>query len=383
MEDSKYVHINTSKLFAERRFKEIPHHKPIKRTRMFTYRDYDNIHGLELYRMFSYFFGNNIVPIDRTGTITTPFNTTLLPILELPKYEVMTKTYAECCDDRAKQILDMNKPIYVFYGGGIDSMTVLAALIKNATPEQYDNINIVMSNDSVLANQDFYNEVILGKFNIVPSQMFPRLLGQPNVVCVTGEHNDELFGVHITQALVVKYGDDVMHEPVTEESLCDKMNRQSILLTDEEKNNISRCVDLLQQVVSKSPVKIATLHQFFWWTNFVLTWNVAYTRIMSFASSPVTPDENYFSFFGSKDFQLWAMNNHTNLVGATWNTIKQPAKDYIAEYCYDNEDFRVNAVKRSCLTNVTHNKSSAFVIDSNMIAHKEATNLFLESNSFV
>lgn len=384
MEDSKYIHINTTKLFVERRFKEIPHHKPLKRTRLFSAQDYEKIPGMDLYRMFSYFFGNNIVPIDRTGTITTPFNTTLLPNLELPKFELSDKTYAECCDDRAKYLLSLDKPMFVFYGGGIDSMTVVAALLKHATGLQRSKIYIVMSNDSIIANQKFYNDVICGKFGVVASQFFPRVLGQQDAICVTGEHNDELFGVNMTQSLVMKYGNEIMHEEATLSTLMDKLNRQSILLSDEEKRDMRRCIELMQEVVEKSPVEIVTIHQFFWWLNFVLTWNVAYTRIPSFADNPIVPEENYFTFFGSKDFQLWAMNNHTKLVGETWKTIKQPAKDYIVTLgSYSDEDFRVNGVKRSCLTNVTYNKPTAFVLDSNMKSHQEATNLFLEKNSFV
>lgn len=383
MVDSKYIHVNAAKLFVERRFKEIPHHKPVRRTRLFNEQEYENIPGMDVYRLFSYFFGNNIVPIDRTGTIVTPFNTTLLPVLEMPQYKKTTKTYAECCAERAKYLLALGKPLCVFYGGGIDSMTVMTALLKHANDAQRANIYVVMSNDSVLANQKFYNDVICGKFNIVASHMFPMLLGQKDAICVTGEHNDELFGVNLTHALVMKYGDSIMHEEATLSTLMNVLNRQSILLSDDEKRNMRTCIEMMQEVVEKSPVEITTIHQFFWWLNFCLTWNVAYTRIMAFSSHPVSPEDNYFSFFGSGDFQLWAMNNHTKLVGQTWNTIKQPAKDYIVDNGHLDEDFRLNGVKRSCLTNVTYNKPTAFVIDSTMKSHQEVPNLFLEKNSFV
>src|SRR3954462_7436394 len=112
--------------------------------------------------------GRWAVPIDRTGTITTPIRN--VPLFPIPEFRTFTKSYEEVCDGRAREILqNADTPgirIYVLYSGGIDSTCLLISLLKQATPEQKKNIVVLMSHESIAENPRFYEEHIRGKLKV-------------------------------------------------------------------------------------------------------------------------------------------------------------------------------------------------------------------------
>ena len=102
--------INTNKLFDDAVFGQIPYIKPIRKVRAFKENIYSEYPGMSQYRSFSRYFSSGIVPIDRSNTISTPFNMSLMSCLEMPNYEVTDISYDECCNSRAKQILNTGIP---------------------------------------------------------------------------------------------------------------------------------------------------------------------------------------------------------------------------------------------------------------------------------
>jgi PP-loop superfamily ATP-utilizing enzyme len=49
------------------------------------------------------------------------------------------------------------------YSGGIDSTLVIISLLKNASEEERNNITILLSENSIGENPNFYKDHILGK----------------------------------------------------------------------------------------------------------------------------------------------------------------------------------------------------------------------------
>lgn len=374
MVDSKCILVSTSKLFVDRHYRQIPTIKPIKRTRLFN-EDENLVSGLDDYRYFSHYFGDTIVPIDRTNTIVTPFNTTLHPVLELPQTQ-SDKKFSDCCDERASALVQSGKYVNVMYGGGIDSVAMLVALLKNSSEKQRSSIRIIMSNESISRNQKAYDKLICGKFNIIPSYEFDSRMGNKNSIFVTGECGDEIFGTSFIQNIMYRSEVDVMTEEPTLSTIMMLLRKNVIVETEEEQRQHRRFVEMLFAVTEKSPAQLDTVYKFLWWLNFVLSWNVSYTRLMTFSNGSVLPEQNYAPFYATADFQNWSIANVDVL-----SIQKQAAKDYINEYC--DGLMTNNLVKSNSLAAVCYNKPSVFAIDELNNIHREPYNIFVENNSFV
>ncbi|MFZ2886926.1 MAG: hypothetical protein WA021_03850, partial [Minisyncoccia bacterium] len=135
--------------------------------------------GTKRFGQFFKFYGKWVLPVDRTGTITTPIrDVSLFPV---PQFRVFTKTMAELCDERAIQILrdaeSRGKRIHVLYSGGIDSSCTLVSLVKHATPEQKKNMVVLLSHESIAENPKMYESHIRGKLATRSSVAFPTLIG--------------------------------------------------------------------------------------------------------------------------------------------------------------------------------------------------------------
>jgi hypothetical protein len=148
-------------------------------------------------------------------------------------------------------------------------------------------------------------------------------------------------------------------------------------------------VAMLENVAAKAPVEIDTASKFFWWCNFTLKWQCVYFRILSLVSPGnrmhVAPEDNYFMFFSTKEFQLWSMNSSDDLIYDTIKTYKYKCKEYI--YDFDgNEDYKLNKMKIGSLPKICMRKPMALAIDSNMNyydALPDANVILNPNNSFV
>ena len=89
--------------------------------------------GIEKFSYFSKIYSHDVAIVDRTETIKLPVN--VHNMFPLPKFRILTKTYEEICNERAKELLSkadsMGTRLYVLYSGGIDSTLVVISLLKN------------------------------------------------------------------------------------------------------------------------------------------------------------------------------------------------------------------------------------------------------------
>lgn len=348
---SEFYFINTSELFYDN----------------FIINKYPERTDLKNFGSFMYLFGKSV--FDRTGTIISPFNLKLMPTLELPSYQTVGYDYAYCCDKRAKELLELadlkDKNLCVFYSGGVDSTCIVASLLKNSTDKQKKRISVLMSYESYTENPTFYNDFIIGKLDIVESSRLPLILGNDNYICVTGEGNDQLFGAWMFYMLTIEHGNKFVECQVTPETLFDYLH--NVKNSERQTENY---VNLLLKVMDKCPVKIDSMHKFFWWSNLTQKWQCVYNRLISFADkknwNTMRPEENYFMFYNTKEFQLWSMNNTDKLFGTTLKTYKSICRDYIFQYDR-NLEYRNKKRKIGSLARVTPNKKMAMTIDSDMI----------------
>ena len=163
------------------------------------------------------------------------------------------------------------------------------------------------------------------------------------------------------------------------------MNKNKLLVIDDDVSETRNNIDIMNEIVNKCPIQVDNIFTYFWWLNFCLRWNVSYTRIMAFAKTNVSPEQNYMSFFNTKEFQLWSMNNVNKIDITSWTTIKQYAKDYISSY-YSDDNYKQNAIKKSHITCAFYNKPVPFCIDENMNRIYDALdvkNFLVQENSFL
>jgi hypothetical protein len=350
---------------------------------------YGDYPGINNFKNFLFFLGKNITFYDRTNTIKSPFNIKLLPGFELPTYEKTTISYGECCELRAKQLLEhaekTNRELCIFYSGGIDSTCVVVSMLKVATKSQKKLINIMMSFESYCENKDFYENYISNNLKIIPSHSFVNTIGDPKYICVTAEGNDQLFGSWMMQQLIIRYGEkEIVHDELTHSKLMKYLNSPSNTLQQTE-----HYVNLLEQITLNAPVKIDTMSKFLWWCNLTLKWQCVYFRILSLVSAKtrmyVKPEDNYFMFFSTKEFQLWSMNNSDEHIYDTLKTYKYICKEYIFDFD-KNENYKLNKIKIGSLPKICNRKPMAMAIDSNMNYYDivpDSELLLNKNNSFI
>ena len=220
--------------------------------------------GVEKFSKFFKLFHPTAAIIDRTHTIKIPFH--VKSLFPLPLLRPMKKTYEEICNERACELLaradKLGVMLYVFYSGGIDSTLLLVSLLKNATSDQKANIAVLLSEESITENPNFYKDHIYGKLHADSANIFPYLLGSRHML-VGGEHNDQLLGYGIAEKLILTFGQSIIHQPYNRDNFFKFFDE---ILNDKESTNFY--LDLFERLKDAAPVPIVTHLDYFWWINF-------------------------------------------------------------------------------------------------------------------
>lgn len=329
--------------------------------------------GMEKFSFFFKLFSPTVVFLDRTNTIQIPVRThSLFP---MPDFRPMQKTFEEICNERALELLvradKLGVGIYAMYSGGIDSTLLLISLLKNATPAQRKNITVLLNEESIQENPNFYRDHIVGKLKIESSIMFPYLLGGQNLI-IGGEHNDQLFGSDVVGKLVAQYGPEVIHKPYRRDTFFEFFNGKV-----QNPSIVNFYLDLFERLATASPIPLVSHFDRLWWINFSLKWQSVFMRMLSYTTprnvGKVTREyiqANYNHFYGTEDFQLWSLNNQDKKIKGEWNTYKWPCKDIIYDYTKD-ADYRDNKIKRGSLYFLLVQQSSYNFIDEQMHFSRE------------
>ena len=332
-----------------------------------------SIPGIKKFSHYFKIYAHDVAVIDRSKVIKTPMQ--IENLFPIPKFRIFTKSYEDICNDRAKELLDkadtMGVRLCVLYSGGIDSTLIVVSLLKKATEKQKENITILLSEESIVENPNFYRDHIQGKLKVDTSSNFPYILGT-NVLLITGEHNDQLFGADSVGKLILLFGESVIHQPYSHDMFVTFFNS---MVNDVEMNTFY--VNLFEKLCANAPIKITTNFEFLWWINFSLKWQNVFMRVLAFTSERNIPNitpkyikTNYLTFYNTEDFQLWSMNNLDKKIKDTWKSYKWVCKDIIYEYTKD-EDYRDNKTKVGSLYKIMIGCGSFNFIDSSFNFYKE------------
>ena len=108
--------------------------------------------------------------------------------------------------------------------------------------------------------------------------------------------------------------------------------------------------EILSEHVDTAPIEIDTIFDLFWWMNFCFKWqDVDIRMILTYTTT--SHWQSTLSFFNTENFQRWSIVNHDIKHGGTWETYKQPAKEYINKYIKD-ETYRKNKTKEPSLIKI-------------------------------
>lgn len=331
---------------------------------------------------------NSVCLIDRTEQIQIPFNVKLYDKFKMPTDLSGELTYEECCIRRAQQLYDLSKeidkPIMLFYSGGIDSTLMLITFMKVIPENDRERLVIMMDYESIKEYPLFYKTHILGKFKTVVSSSFDRYFDKSHII-VGGEFNDQLFGSDIVLKFANMFSFDQITQRYTRENITAFFARCGM-----EDVQAHIWYELLDGNCKSAPVPIITIFDFLWWLNFNFKWQAVFFRMLMRCN---TQSQNhidqqfvetyYHHFYGEEYFQVWSMNNHDKKIKDEWRSYKHHAKELIYEFTND-ADYRDNKMKTPSLYKlfVLRRTPKAITTDYEYVYDLQPEQLYVPDNSF-
>lgn len=291
---------------------------------------------------------NNSMFYDRSETVSIPVNVkNIFPIPSIPK--TFNKSYDDICNETVESLISKNKKIKILWSGGIDSTLILVCFLRAGYKDQ---IEVLLSSESIAENYSFYRNHLLGKVKMSPAYDLKKVYDE-NSILLGGEYNDQLLGSNLLP-LFLKYYDPA--------DLFNKFDKDKLrkIFSSKQENNVDSWIQLYLETTSAAPVPIETNLDFHWWINFCCKWQGLYFRLVSYFECPVN-FENYQHFFQNNDFQIWAMLNHSQHFDK-WKDYKSLCKKIIWDF--DKDDFyRDNKIKAESLTFLAQKNSFSNYID--------------------
>lgn len=309
---------------------------------------YNNLH-------LSAMFGN-ITLIDRTETLPSAIK--VKPTYPLPLFKTVG-TLDNIGMSRAIEIIQRsnneNKTLRVMWSGGLDSTAALCWILNCGVP--VNNLEIAYNKYSIDEYPVFYHNV-LTRLPVKQVESTRYVLDIPDdVLLVTGEHGDQLFGSTVMKRFnnsrVKPYG---YHEYEYEHNIhamqlpmYPLMQMLFVEGSDDAIRGPERIVEYLQPLINKAPFKLKSIFDLTWWLNFTLKWQEVGYRM---TSSCPHKHNNHIGFFSSDDFQLWSMDEKNHIENKIdwsapdpWNqTYKKALREVIYKYTLD-EYYRVTKPK--------------------------------------
>lgn len=309
--------------------------------------------------------------VDRTASIDLPFKTLLKDINKFPDLNKPVKSLEKCLEDTADKILESNKHIRLMWSGGIDStLMVLAFFLKKSND---NDITVVLNQDSIRENPNFYKKIIKNTFNVISTEECVRSLRYRELEGVTlqAEHADLLtFNENPFDRRIKKYTDeDILNFSNNLE------NTQILLSYLNMDSDDARCFYDLMTVTSKAVgINLTKLKHLFWWYNFNFRWQNNREKFRS----RINPENFYETFYSSEDFQLWSIRNLENDLD-----LKTEFKKIIAKN-FDDVEYTNHKIKWSSMSkHFATNSAFAVTYDDKLLSKNQINTAdFYQSNNF-
>ncbi len=297
--------------------------------------DYNSIHVGELYNNYVYGLGALVespCPYDRFGEYNF-LNVDFDPIPEIP--EGRNRNFKDITNQRAVDIWNMDKPVRVWYSGGIDSSTALSALITWKQP--HHELSVWMSEASKDENPTMFDKIKNMDLTIEWSNketiFFTKEHWDGSSINVTGECGDPMYGTFVIENHIEEIND---HWTKT-------MDFEDVNYVYRDSNHHSKFMQFCEDYIKRCPFEIKNTFDFTWWLAFTLKWQWIDRRLFGNLPDP-SGYKNMLSFFNTPEYQIWSMTNHDLKHQGTYKTYKWPSKQYIYDFNPDS-NYLMNKTK--------------------------------------
>ena len=290
------------------------------------------------------------IPYDRTEEFNV-LNVVDNPIPNIPHN--WNRTVEEIFLERAEEIWDMDKPIRLWWSGGIDSTTALISLLRTKKSEH--KLIIFMGDPCIEENPNFYETIKKMESN---KELTIQWNDKHNIwsfdnwcdgsINVTGELGDQFYG---NAAFLYHSGHDRTHgsgvgdidAPWTDLFKWEDCN--FLYGGDDARSEYHRpkCMEFLENFNKKCPFEVKNIFDFIWWLAFSIKWQWIENRLYIQVDNP-SNYQNMISFYNSPEAQRWSIVNHDLKHKDSLKTYKWPSKEFIYNYNKD-ADYRDNKLK--------------------------------------
>jgi len=298
-----------------------------------------------------------------------PWPIKILDRFKMPKYDSnFQKSWTQVTDERAievkKIIQKENKKFCVLYSGGIDSLLISTALLKNLSKEELKNISFYCNTASVIENPKFYKKYIHEKFNIINSTKYLAedviAMGYTIISSMSGDtlcgskswgDLTNNFYYYIKELSTESKKNITNHWPMAHDPDIHYSVFKDLIISFylgiyvKEEFNERKAVgeiyyDKIQKNIQTSDVPVHSLFDFFWWNLFNIKYINIATRGYSndnFKNDFDYIDKNMFDWYNTIDYQKWSMvnNNNGEKINRNINLANSSLKWCVKKYIHD------------------------------------------------
>lgn len=234
-------------------------------------------------------------------------------------------------DHYCRQIVRDGQRPYLFYSGGIDSVSILVSLLRTGNREFLDRLTIVCSRSSFHEAPRFYDRYIRDRFQIIDTDNFavdPD--DHDDIVVLDGEMGNQTMGSCGLYDFVRKGKFDQLaghYDSIKDIPMC---------------AGDRYIVDLVFESLPYAPVEISTLHDFFWWSNFNFKVDEVLLRKLLTYTDAMTDDQRQRFFsknlirpYAHESMQRWSLASLEQRRHSLRMTTKYFPKKYIFDFDRD------------------------------------------------
>ena len=320
---------------------------------------------------------------DRTNYPVKILSNQVLDIV--PDFSIRRKLdFTEVTDARAIELLARSQAytsVLLFYSGGIDSTTILCAMLKNWSKADLAKVTIVMNQYSIDENKNMFTDYISGQFAIVNTdEYFTECKINNDTLYITGSLGDQLIAdenntIRYNELYPNSYNRSWINNV---DSLIKYFAIHSDIVT------ARYVVDTVIQSLAKCNFEVETVYEFFWWINFNWAWDIDlyqsvwYWRLAETTNTKQFLEDNHFIWMNTVDYQDWAINTigTTLMMGDSIRMSKYSMKKYIYDFNQDNEYFANKMHEGSVSKNKGLTTIALCGIDNNYNIHYRKLNTF-------
>jgi hypothetical protein len=238
-----------------------------------------------------------------------------------------SKTIDKIADYYCQKVIAKDQYPYLFYSGGIDSVSVLVAILRNASKDFLERLTIVCNHHSFNENPYFYDRFIKNKFQLIDTDKFALDLdGFENIVIFDGEMGNQIMGSCCIYDFTRKGRYDLLADSY------------HLLLDSPFSDSDRYLVDLTIESLQYAPLEIHTLHDFLWWSNFnfkvdevLLRKILVYTDGMTSQQRQSFYHNNLIRFYSHPQMQKWSIAS----LHLRRESLKKTTKYFPKKYIFD------------------------------------------------